>query len=61
MGYGGKMLSGAKVRHAAIQQAFCGAGETLVGWIALGTPMGSPRRGHGKPDATGVLGDWPAG
>jgi nitroreductase len=38
LGYGGKMLSGAKVRDAQIAAAFCEPGETLVGWIALGTP-----------------------
>lgn len=58
LGYGGKMLSGAKVRHPAIQQAFCGHGETLVGWIALGTPAGSPSRGHDKPEALSVMRDW---
>jgi nitroreductase len=60
LGYGGKMLSGAKVRHPAIQQAFCAGGESLLGWIALGTPVGSPKRGHDKPKPEGVIGDWPA-
>jgi hypothetical protein len=59
MGYGGKMLSGAKVRHPAVQRAFCGAGDTLVGWITLGTPAGSPKRGHDKPPADHVIADWP--
>lgn len=58
LGFGGKMLSGAKVRHPAVQAAFCDAGETLVGWIALGTPAGSPSRGGAKPRAAGVLRDW---
>lgn len=61
LGYGGKMLSGAKVRHPAVQQAFCGPGETLVGWVTLGTPDGSPVRGHDKPRAADVLTDWPRG
>lgn len=58
MGYAGKMLSGAKVRHAAVQQAFCRGGEVLVGWVALGTPAASPRRGPDKPRAADVIGDW---
>lgn len=61
LGYGGKMLSGAKVRHPAVQRAFCGPGETLVGWIALGTPAASPKRGHDKPQAAGVLTAWVPG
>lgn len=60
MGYGGKMLSGGKVRDAAIQAAFCRPGEQLVGWVALGTPLGSPARRLDKPRATDVIGDWPA-
>ncbi|WP_395699142.1 nitroreductase [Aquabacterium sp.] len=58
MGYAGKMLSGNKVRHPAVQQAFCRAGETLVGWVAIGTPVRSPQRGLDKPRAADVLGDW---
>lgn len=38
MGYAGKMLSGDKARAPHIAQAFCEPGETLVGWIAMGTP-----------------------
>lgn len=57
-GFGGKMLSGAKVRHAAVQAAFCASAETLVGWIALGTPVKSPSRGGDKPRAGDVLTDW---
>ena len=58
LGFGGKMLSGAKVRQPAVQQAFCGLGETLVGWIALGTPVKSPSRAGEKPRASDVLQDW---
>ena len=58
LGYGGKMLSGAKARHPAVQQAFCGPGETLIGWIALGTPASSPSRAPAKPRAGDVLRDW---
>lgn len=57
-GFGGKMLSGAKVRHAAVQAAFCESGETLVGWIALGTPDRSPARAVAKPRAADVLREW---
>ena len=38
MGYAGKMLSGDKARAPHIAQAFCEPGETLVGWVAVGTP-----------------------
>ena len=58
LGYGGKMLSGAKVRDAAIVAAFCGPGETLLGWIALGTPL---RRATGPSRKGGVeiaLTEW---
>ena len=58
MGFGGKMLSGSKVRHSALQQAFCDAGETLVGWIALGTPADSPSHKVIKPRAADVLREW---
>lgn len=58
MGYGGKMLSGGKVRDAAIQTAFCRPGEQLVGWVALGTAVGSPARRLDKPRAADVIGDW---
>jgi nitroreductase len=58
MGLGGKMLSGSKVRHSALQQAFCESGETLVGWIALGTPVNSPSHKVNKPRASDVLREW---
>jgi nitroreductase len=58
LGYGGKMLSGAKVRNPAMQRAFCEPGETLVGWIALGTPAQSPERKAVKPPVTEVLREW---
>lgn len=60
LGFGGKMLSGAKVRDAEIAAAFCDAGETLLGWIALGTPV---KRGSGpsrKGGVTVALSNWPA-
>lgn len=59
LGYGGKMLSGAKVRAAPVVAAFCEPGEQLVGWVVLGTPRkaGSPK--FSKPDAAEVMRDWP--
>jgi nitroreductase len=58
LGFGGKMLSGAKARDPAVVRAFCRPGETLLGWIALGTPAGSPARPHAKAQAADVLSDW---
>jgi nitroreductase len=58
LGFGGKMLSGAKVRNANLQQAFCEPGETLLGWIALGTPVASPERTLDKTHAGAVLREW---
>ncbi len=58
LGYAGKMLSGAKVRNAGLQQAFCQPGETLVGWVALGTaarPVGSRAA---KAEVSAVCGLW---
>ena len=58
MGYGGKMLSGAKVRSVPVMQAFCGPGEQLVGWVVLGTPRKTGTPKFDKPDAADVIGDW---
>lgn len=57
-GFGGKMLSGAKVRDAAIAAAFCEPGETLLGWMALGTPVRKPAGPSRKLDPAAVLVDW---
>ena len=60
LGYAGKMLSGRKVRSPRLQQAFCGAGETLVGWVSLGTasrPLGARRS---KVGTEAVLTSWSA-
>lgn len=59
LGYAGKMLSGAKVRHPQVVAAFCEQGETLVGWIALGTATRQPasRRAE-KADVATVLQPW---
>ncbi len=58
LGFGGKMLSGAKVRDPGISAAFCGPGETLLGWIALGTPARRPAGPSRKGGATQALQDW---
>jgi len=58
MGFAGKMLSGDKARSAEIAAAFCEPGETLVGWIAMGTAVRPLRSGHPKPQAAQVLRDW---
>lgn len=60
MGYGGKMLSGSKVRAQAVMSAFCRPGESLVGWMVLGTPQGQGQPKFHKPRADAVLTDWVA-
>lgn len=57
MGYGAKALSGASVRDPDIQAAFCRSGETLVAWIAAGTPA---RQSQPKADddVDAALADW---
>jgi nitroreductase len=50
MGYAGKMVSGTRAADPAIVAAHCRDGETLVGWIAAGTPDGPPQpRGDVDP------------
>lgn len=61
LGFGGKMLSGAKARDPGLVAAFCEPGETLLGWIALGTPRGSDKVGKAprqKQGAEGALQFW---
>lgn len=57
MGYGAKLLSGASVRDAGSQAAFCRPGETLVAWVLAGT---ATRPGRAKPRGNDgdVLSDW---
>ncbi|MGE0358081.1 MAG: nitroreductase [Burkholderiales bacterium] len=55
MGYAGKMVSGARASDPAIVAAWCGEGETLVGWISAGTPRGLAKP-RGEVDASGILG-----
>ena len=57
LGFAGKMLSGDKARAPHIAQAFCEPGETLVGWVALGTPTRTPH-GEARKDATQALRFW---
>jgi nitroreductase len=59
LGYAGKMLSGRKVRQPSLQAAFCRPGETLVGWIALGTPQRALKAGPAKAGVEALLRDWP--
>ena len=61
LGFGGKMLSGAKARDPGLIAAFCGPGETLLGWIALGTPVKSdkpPKPRAPKSGAAEALQHW---
>jgi len=54
MGYGAKMVAGARARDPAIVAAHCGEGETLVGWIAAGT-MDGPAKPRGEIDPRAIL------
>lgn len=54
MGYGAKMVSGARASDPAIVAAHCGAGEQLVGWIVAGTPRG-PVKPRDEIDASRIL------
>jgi len=60
MGYAGKMLSGRKARDPRVIASFCGPGETLVGWVSLGTAARAPSA-RGREGAEGVLTDWRGG
>ncbi|MBT9490151.1 MAG: nitroreductase family protein [Rubrivivax sp.] len=58
LGYAGKMLSGYKARHPLVQAAFCAPGETLVGWVTLGTAARAPAARPGPDALPGALTDW---
>lgn len=58
MGFAGKMLSGAKVRNPHVAAAFCGHGEQLVGWIALGTATRPPASRAAKSVPQQALIHW---
>lgn len=57
MGYGAKMVAGARARDPAVVAAHCRDGEELVGWIATGSPDG-PAKARGEIDAGAVLGQF---
>lgn len=57
MGYGAKMVSGARARDPAIVAAHCREGEELVGWIATGS-LEEPAKPRGEIDAGAVLGKF---
>ena len=54
MGYGGKMLSGSRAADPLIAKAYCRPGETLMGWISIGTPT-SPPKPRGEIDPAVIL------
>jgi nitroreductase len=54
MGYAGKMVAGDRAADPAIVSAFCGPGETLVGWITAGTPT-DPAKPRGERDPGCIL------
>lgn len=54
MGYAGKMVSGLRATDPAIVAAHCRPGETLVGWIAAGTPDG-PLQPRGDVDPARIV------
>ncbi len=57
LGFGAKVLSGRKVTDPSVREAFCGEGESLVGWVLAGTASRAARaRGADDPDS--LLGDW---
>ena len=54
MGFGAKMVAGARAGDPQIVAAHCRAGETLVGWIAAGT-MDGPPKARGEIDPGAIL------
>ena len=54
MGYAGKMLSGVRAADPVIGRAYCQDGETLLGWISIGTPKGSAKA-RGEIDPAAIL------
>ncbi|MBL0143074.1 MAG: nitroreductase family protein [Betaproteobacteria bacterium] len=58
MGFAGKMVAGARAADPAIVSAFCGAGETFVGWITAGTPTALPTP-RGERDPGFILSSFP--
>lgn len=58
LGFAGKMLSGAKARDPGLIAAFCSPGESLLGWIALGTAGREPATRAPKALAHDIWSDW---
>lgn len=58
LGFAGKMLSGAKARDPGLIAAFCAPGESLLGWIALGTAAREPASRAPKAFAADIWSDW---
>ena len=59
LGFGTKMVSGARVRSEALRNAFgLGRAEHLVGFIAIGTAAADPKPAN-RRDAVAVLSIWP--
>lgn len=59
MGFAAKTLSGRKCRHPLLRGAFCdeGAGETLVGFICVGSAS-KPASPRGVDDAAAQMSHW---
>lgn len=57
LGYGAKMLSGKKAADPAIAEELCAAGETLIGWIVIGTPKVAPHS-RGEDDVGLISREW---
>ena len=57
LGYGAKILSGRKCQHPALVQAFCEAGEQLVGFTCIGTPT-RELEAREPDDAGSRLSNW---
>lgn len=57
MGYAGKMVAGARASDPAIAAAYCGEGETLLGWIVAGTAK-DPAQPRGEVDPGCILRDF---
>lgn len=58
LGFAGKMLSGRKARDPRLIAAFCEPGETLVGWIGLGTALRASQPREPDRCAHGLLQAW---
>lgn len=57
MGYAAKVLGGASVHDAVVQQGLCAPGETLLCWIAAGTPAHAAHSRYGD-DPAAIFSDW---